>query len=232
MKNRNKPVTAADFIAQQRSDPSFIAQKQEFEKKRQALIAQHQAVELPIINDLKDAGFTIESLDELRRSGNPYKEAVPILLRWLPDISNIGVKRSIVRTLSVPWAKRIAARPLITEFRATSEDSASGLKWALGNALEVVSDDDVFDEIAGLVRDRRHGKSREMLAVALGNMKNPAAVNVLIELLHDDEIAGHALMGLGKLKAQKARPYIERFLNHPKPWVRKEATKALAKLNK
>ena len=112
MKNRNKPVTAADFIAQQRSDPSFIAQKQEFEKKRQALIAQHQAVELPIINDLKDAGFTIESLDELRRSGNPYKEAVPILLRWLPDISNIGVKESIVSDIIGSVGKANSGTPL------------------------------------------------------------------------------------------------------------------------
>jgi len=37
---------------------------------------------------------------------------------------------------------------------------------------------------------------------------------------------------LGKLKAEKARPYIERFLDHPKAWVRREAKKALAKLDK
>jgi HEAT repeat protein len=61
-------------------------------------------------------------------------------------------------------------------------------------------------------------------------MKNPAAVDVLIELLNDEEVAGHALMGLAKLKAHKSRPHIERFLNHAKPWIRTEASKALAKL--
>lgn len=70
-----------------------------------------------------------------------------------------------------------------------------------------------------------------MLAVALGNMKTPTAVDLLIELLNDDEVAGHALMALGKLKAQKARSQIERFLGCSKPWVRKEASKALAKLD-
>ena len=71
-----------------------------------------------------------------------------------------------------------------------------------------------------------------MLAAALGNMKSAVAVDVLIELLNDDEVAGHALMALGKLKAFKARLHIERFLDHGKPWVRKEARKALAKLIK
>jgi HEAT repeat protein len=71
-----------------------------------------------------------------------------------------------------------------------------------------------------------------MLAVALGNMRDPRAVDVLVELLDDEEIAGHALMALGKLKARAAMPAIRRFLEHPKPWFRKEAERALAKIQK
>ena len=71
-----------------------------------------------------------------------------------------------------------------------------------------------------------------MVAVALGNMKDPRAVDVLIELLEDEEVAGHALLALGKLKSSKAKPYIEPFLGHPKAWVRKEAKRALAKIDK
>jgi HEAT repeat protein len=37
-------------------------------------------------------------------------------------------------------------------------------------------------------------------------------------------------MGLGKLRAKEASPVIQRFLDHPEPWVRKEAKKALARL--
>jgi HEAT repeat protein len=177
------------------------------------------------------ASGNVESIDELRRSGTHYEAAIPLLLKWLPLVVESAVKDSIVRALSVPWAKQAAARPLISQFQAVPESAAS-LKWTIGNALAVVADDDVFNGIAELARDKRNGKSREMLAVALGNMRNPPAVDVLIELLEDDEVAGHALMGLANLKARRARPYIERFLNHPKAWVRKEASKALAKLNK
>jgi HEAT repeat protein len=55
------------------------------------------------------------------------------------------------------------------------------------------------------------------------------AVAVLIDLLHDDQVAGHAVMALGKLKTREGREQIEHLLDHPQPWVRKEAKKVLAK---
>jgi HEAT repeat protein len=118
---------------------------------------------------------------------------------------------------------------LVEEFRCASAAQVL-LKWAIGNALSVVADEAVFDDVAELVRDQRHGKAREMLAVALGNMSTPAAVAVLTELLQDDEVAGHAIIGLGNLRATAARGAIEGFLRHPKSWIRAEARKALKKI--
>lgn len=54
--------------------------------------------------------------------------------------------------------------------------------------------------------------------------------SVLLALLDDEDVAAYAVMGLGKLKAREARPAVERFLDHPESWVRKEAKRALAKL--
>ncbi len=151
------------------------------------------------------------------------------MINWLPKVDNQDVKEAIIRALSVPWAKGTKAVGLLLDEFGKGDPL---LRWAVGNALSVVADDSVFEDIVHLVTDRRHGKAREMLAVALGNMKDPRAVDVLIELLEDDEVAGHALIALRKLKAEKARPHIERFLNHPKTWVRNEAKKALEKLNR
>ena len=142
-------------------------------------------------------------------------------------------KEGLVRALTVKDARGIAENALLDEFEKIPTDAAPNqqlLKWAIGNALSVVATEKTFERVAGLLRDRQHGKSREMLAIALANMKSPRVVDTLIELLNDDEVAGHALMALGKLNAQKARPFIEPFLNHAKTWVRKEASKALAKL--
>jgi HEAT repeat protein len=90
----------------------------------------------------------------------------------------------------------------------------------------------MFDEISELVTDARHGKDREMLTVALGNMRNPQAINLLIRLLEDEEVAGHALIALRKRGDPAAVPYVLPFLTHERTWVRNEAKKALNKLTR
>lgn len=102
----------------------------------------------------------------------------------------------------------------------------------VANALSITADDSVYETIVELVREPAYGRAREMLAVALGNMKNPQAVDILIKLLDDEDVAGHAVMGLGKLGAERARPHVERFLTHPKTWIRNEAKKALKRIDR
>jgi hypothetical protein len=185
----------------------------------------------PLLRALAEADLPVNTpRDLLRLDMSEYRRSVPTLLFWLPRTDDQRVKESIVRTLTMKAARPLAAPVLVQEFQGIREDN--GLKWAIGNALSVVADDSVFEDIVRLVQDRRHGRAREMLAYALGNMKDPRAVDVLVKLLDDDEVAGHALRPLGKLRAHGARRDIERFLNHPKAWVRKEAKRALLKIDK
>src|SRR5207302_7207463 len=106
------------------------------------------------------------------------------------------VKESIVRTISVPFAKPMAARPLVEEFRRTA-DSASALRWAIGNALDVVADESVADDMIELAKERRYGKAREMVVSGLGNLSDARVVPVLLELLKDEDVCGHALAAVG-----------------------------------
>ena len=55
-------------------------------------------------------------------------------------------------------------------------------------------------------------------------MKNPAAVDILIGLLPDEDVQGHAIAALRKLKPLKARPYLEPYTHHPNAWIRREAS--------
>jgi HEAT repeat protein len=146
-------------------------------------------------------------------------------------VSNLAVKEALVRTLTVKWAKPAAARPLIEEFLHAPHAAETGLKWAIANALSEVADNSVFDELVELARDKRHGRAREMLAVALAKTKDARAVDILIELLNDEEIAGHAVHALRLLAPPEAREAIAPFTNHPKAWVRDEARRALAKID-
>jgi hypothetical protein len=202
--------------------------------ERQQQIAKNREDSKPIIDDLAQIGIYVEWVSDLiykypSMYQTNHREIIPILLRWLPLIENPDVKEAIVRALSVPWAKGVAARPLIEEFRKAQNWL---LKWAIGNALSVVADKSVFDEVVELVRDKRHGRAREMLPLALVKTKDPRVVPILIELLNDEEIAGHAVSALRRLAPPEARTAIEPFISHPKTWIRNEAKRTLAKIDK
>ncbi len=223
--------TAGEILAELEQDPQYIARMEELERQRAKNRQTYLAAAAPMLMELAEAGFSVESLDDFVNSNLDYREAIPILLRWLPLIQDRYVRESIVRSLTIKAARPAAAPALVQEFQ---REQPSEFRWVVGNALSVVADDSVFDSIVELVRDKRHAKAREMLAPALANMKDPRAIDVLIELLGDEEVAGHALWAVRKLgkKAARARPDIAPFLSHPKTWVRNEAKRALAKIDK
>ena len=180
--------------------------------------------------DLAEAGFVVERIGELR--WRPYRDAVPILLHWLPRVEDWRLRWAIVSALGVSWAKPLAAPALITEFRQAPHDPY-GYKWAVGYALSEVADDSVFDDLVPLVCDKGHGHARQMIVDAFGALRHPRAVDVLMTLLdeEDTEIVEHALLALGRRKATRARPRIEPFLDHPDRYVRGAAARALTKID-
>jgi len=184
---------------------------------------------------LSFAGLKVSSIFDLVNTKDSYENAIPVLLTLLPTLHDPVIKEGVVRALAIKEARNTAVLPLIEEFKKIDPDDEGEqmLKWAIANALSVIARDSEFEEISLLVRDKRHGKAREMLAVALGNMKKtPEAINVLVELLNDDVVAGHAAIALGKLKATQAIPALEKLNNHSKDWVRKEAERAIKKICK
>jgi HEAT repeat protein len=202
------------------------------QQERNRAIEMNKEASSPVLVDLAAAGYRLDWVSDLYTRRLNYKSAIPILLEWLPRSQNIDLKEEIVRALSVSWAKPIASSVLLAEFRKLEQANNDRLRWAIANALSVVADDSVSADIVELIQDLRYGKAREMLALALGNMKEPYVQDVLINLLDDAEIVGHVVIALGKLKSKKAKPYIEPLLAHPKAWVRKEAMRALKKIDK
>ena len=187
---------------------------------------------MPVVDDLVAAGFHVRTIADLRYRRLRYSAAVPILISWLPRMESAAVKEEIVQCLGVSYAKPAAARVLVEEFRRADESLSPGLRWAIGNALDVVADDSVAAEMLAIALDCSYGASREMLVVALGNLGDPRVVPALIELLGDEDVCGHALMALGRLAPLRARPHVEKLLAHPTGWVRREARKALDSIDR
>jgi HEAT repeat protein len=222
--------TAAELMAELNQKPEFVARQRELAERTRRNVQEYGEAAAPLLAELAAAGFVVQSVSELHQKRINYESVVPILVKWLPLIANPRVKESIVRALSVPFAQE-AAPLLVEEFRRVDSEP-SGLKWAIGNALDVVANDAVLDEMIDLAKDKHHGKAREMLVSGLGNIKNRRVVPILIDLLADEEVFVNAIMGLAKLGAASARSSLEPFLKHPKPYVRKEAKKAIEKIDK
>lgn len=188
--------------------------------------------------DLRAAGVPVSDLWELVNSKGAQRQAVPVLLDWLRRLDDrvedpaerAKTREGLVRALSVPAARPMAAPALIREFRNTEDPSGLGLGWVIGNALSVVADDSVFDDIESLLRDRSYGKARQMIVFALSRSTDPRAVALLVDLLADDDVVAHAVITLGKLRPKGVRAAIEPLREHPAALVRREARKALARL--
>ena len=102
-----------------------------------------------------------------------------------------------------------------------------------------LADDSIADELVELAQDRRHGSSREMLMDALARTKDERALDALVELVDDDEVAGHAIAALRRLGPKSSLPYLERArhslerqaANGATPLARRQARAALARLS-
>ena len=193
-------------------------------------IAENQPGEGPILDSLRAVGYEVGSLAELRESGERYRDAIPTLVAALSEVVDTRVLMEVVRALSVPWAKPAATSTLIDLFQRVEDANGLGLRWAIGNALEVTWDDDDFEALVDLACDRSYGRSREMIVLGLARSKRPEAGTVLLGLLDDTDVNGHALKALRKLKLPVPRAGLERMLDDDRAWVRKEAQRALVAL--
>ena len=203
---------------------------EEREELRQKMADLFVASAAPI--DAELAGLDFPSIGKLSNSKVNYESAIPILIKWLPLVETNDVKSAILGALAVKWAKPTAAAPLIEFFQHLDSASAQELRWSVGNALECTADDSVLDDIISIASNQCYGTDRQMFVMALGNMKDPKAVDVLINLLDDPEVLPGAVAGLAKAAAPKSRRHLEPLLHHSNHWISKQAKKAIAKINK
>jgi hypothetical protein len=93
-------------MAELRRDTDFMSRHEQQEDERRRSLESYRTSARNVLADLAAVGFEVDTIGDLRHLDTPYLTAVPILVRWLPLVSDLVVKEDIVRTLSVPWAKR------------------------------------------------------------------------------------------------------------------------------
>lgn len=184
---------------------------------------------------LLEVGLRIDSINDFIHTKKSYTEAIPVLIEFLSHtVDQIWWKEGIVRSLTTKDAKGIANKPLLEEYARTDKQKYPNFCWVIGNAFEIIIQPEDVDPILEIVKDKDNGTSRQMFVMALAKIKSRKEdiENVLIPLLDDDDITGHVLYTLGKLKSEKAREKIVPFLDHPNSYYRREAKGALKKIDK
>jgi hypothetical protein len=186
--------------------------------------------------DLERAGISTSGFGEFgwapglskEPSSFDYERAMPILIKWLPRVESAALKEVIARGMTGEQSARgEGARALLAEFRKAPGDS--GLKWAIGNALSTLADSSLADDLIVLVQDRTHGRGRQMLCEALRRTKDPRAPDVLIGLIHDSEVGGHAISALRDYGPKTSLPYLERARPDLENVLRDKSSSDLAK---
>jgi HEAT repeat protein len=179
---------------------------------------------------LSNVGIQIDDIFDLVNTPRPYPEAIPVLINLLKDgISHDGIKEGVVRALAVKEARGKAGKVLIEEFHKVP-DEKSLLRWTIGNTIATVISEDDVPEVLNIVKNKNNGMARQMFVIALGNFQSQQIEQTLIELLSDDEVVAHALDALGKMKSVNAIEKIRSLLSHSKSHVKKEARKALKRI--
>lgn len=196
----------------------------------------------PLLRALEAVGLDTADfgvVGSINQSTFDSAQAAPILIEWLPLIDEPYVVETIARSLTgQPEARGEGARQLIRSF---ARMPASGLsaKWAIANALSAIAGSSDADGLIRLLQDRRHGTARQMLCPALSRTHDPRAAHVLIDLIDDDDVSGHAVLELRRLgrsggfpDPKRARPRLEQLIQRPaaSQFAKKQARSALATL--
>jgi hypothetical protein len=113
------------------------------------------------------------------------------------------------------------------------------LAWALGESIRQVlrrrralrKNERLWTAIETIATDRAVGKGREPYVMLLAQYGGETRAPLLIQLLDDPEVVGHALYGLRLHGAQGAERQARSLLAHPRAWIRKEARKYLEKVD-
>jgi HEAT repeat protein len=120
---------------------------------------------------------------------------------------------------------------LIAQFSAGQRPGGEGM-WFVGDNIYSLWSDTRFEDLARLATDVDKGPDRQMIVLGLGRSKRPEAVDVLLSLLDQYSVSGHAAEALAKLRTERARPGLEEMTGDDRDWVVRAAKRGLAALDK
>jgi hypothetical protein len=166
-----KTISAAELMSRLQSDPDWVRENAEREARHKAAVERRRdemrPEQMPLLADLAAAGVKVDSVWDLVNAKWHYPAAIPVLAAHLQRVRHPVLREGIARALAVPEARGAAGRVLLSELQRPSGESPHSVRWVIANALTVVGDDGIVDEIKALIADDRYTDVRERLTTAV-----------------------------------------------------------------
>ena len=112
-----------------------------------------------------------------------------------------------------------------------SQNRPSNL-WEYGDLLYKIGNFNYLHDYLELVKDKSLGSDRQMLLLLLGKSKNKTVIPVLIELLSDNSVCGHALDALSNFSGNEIEESMLKYSKSDITWVRNISKRYLDKTKK
>ncbi|WP_022820367.1 HEAT repeat domain-containing protein [Fusobacterium russii] len=183
-----------------------------------------------IINELNSYGYNFRNINDIMKIGKNDKILIFPLLKWIKKLTKPVDKEWVARCLTVKGYTE-ATETLLKIYKEMDKNEI-GKRWAIGNAIGEISDKRYIDDYIEIITDKSNGSARQMIVNYMGAFKEERVKEVLISLLDDEEVNGHAIYALSKFKDISLIEKLEPFTAHKMTWKRNEAKKAIAKLEK
>jgi hypothetical protein len=193
MKSRiSKPVTAGELNALLQKDPEFLSKKREKDRIRHQFSVALSNDERILLSELSRVGYQLTSVWDLLSTEMSYGPAIPVLVDHLRHPHMDRTREGIARALGVPEAKAYWS-VLVDEYQNARQGEECGVrlgaKDGLAATLSVLAGENEFDELVGLLRDRKNGISRVNLLSSLRRSKAPSAKEIINELASDPDLS-------------------------------------------
>ena len=175
-------------------------------EKRQAHQERLRRDEVPLVEALRRAGVSINSVWDLVNTSVPHPDALPVLIEHLTGSYHPRILEGIARALAVrdPYAIEHAWPVALDLFlraeadEAIKEPTRRGFKAGLAAALSVLYTDERLPQVFELIRDSRHGDSRALLIAGLREFRKNEKAKEFLEFLCEDPYWGRLAQDVAK----------------------------------
>lgn len=179
--------------------------------------------------ELKELGYEFEVLDQVKVLLPKHKKIIiPIAMKFYRKTKLERDKKYFLGLFHYKGLEECI--PLMLEDMYSKNISVS-IKVLIGENLRAIHSPKYINDYLRILSMKELSCARNPIIALVGDFKVEQAIPMLISALSEEKnITTNALNALGKFKKADLRIYFEEYLNHKNKYYRREAKKALQKL--